>query len=398
MGLPSAAMLRRAAIFSALVALSCAPLPGPSPLRHATVEPAPVVSAPPSPAVERTHADDAPETVAEVDHADHAHDPPTAEPAPAIDPQLALLGMEDDELADLCTSDLAALGSVSVGKANGGALLNGVRMPDDGNWEIIDPGRAYATQETIDYLVTAVEAVNEAFPEGTHPMYVGHLSRLGGGYLRPHRSHQSGRDVDLGYYYVPERAEWYRPATEHTLDRARTWTFVRALVTQTDVEYIFISTRVQKLLKEYALSIGEDPQWLDSIFEYRSRNPEPIIRHTWGHRTHMHVRFYNPKAQAVGIRAYDVLARLKLISPRVRLQPYLARPGDSYAGLAKLSGHSAAAIAQTNRGDEVEAGRIILVPIRGSVHRVGRLEVPPRRLPPGPATTDAYRIAAPNDG
>src|SRR5690606_27551437 len=240
--------------------------------------------------------------------------------------------------------------------------------------------------------------VNEQFPEGTHPMFIGHLSREGGGFLRPHRSHQSGRDVDLGYYYVPERAEWYRPATPQTLDRARTWAFVRALVTQTDVEYIFISTRVQMLLKEYALSIGEDAQWLDSIFEFRSRNPEPIIRHTWGHRTHMHVRFYNPKAQAVGIRAYDALARQRLISPRVRLQPYLARPGDSYASLSPVAGHSAQVIERTNLGKAVQPGQILLIPIRGGVHRVGVLEVPPRRLPPRPATSDARVIAAPAGG
>lgn len=277
-------------------------------------------------------------------------------------------------------------------------MLNGVRMPDAGNWEIVDPGRAYGTRETIDYLVTAIEAVNDQFPDGTHPMFVGHISRPGGGFLRPHRSHQSGRDVDLGYYYVPERAEWYRPANEHTLDRPRSWAFIKALVTQTDVEYIFISTRVQKLLKDYALSIGEDPQWLDSLFQYRSRNPEPLIRHTWGHRTHMHVRFYNPKAQAVGIRSYDVLAKKRLISPRVRLQPYLARPGDSYALLAKLSGHSAATVSRTNLGSEVEPGRVMLVPIRGSVHKVSLLEVPPRRLPPQPATSDGRMIAAPAGG
>jgi murein endopeptidase len=372
-------MLRRLLMVAALAAASCAPnatpvSPSSSPastsLVTATGEPVLEPSSPDEPS------------------------PPLPTPPP-IDPQLALLGLDDEALDQLAREELGGFGSVSVGRANGGALLNGVRMPDGGNWEIIDPSRAYATQETIDFLRTAIEAVNAQFPEGTHPLYIGHLSRAGGGFLRPHRSHQSGRDADLSYYYVPERAEWYRPATPQTLDAARTWAFVRALVTQTDVEYIFISTRVQLLLKEYALSIGEDPDWLDTVFQYRSRNPEPIIRHTWGHGTHMHVRFYNPKAQALGIRAYDVFARQRIISPRVRLQPYLARPGDSYAGLAKLSGHSARVVERTNQGHEVTPGRVLLIPMRGSVHRVSRLEVPPRRLPPGPATTDAKVIAAP---
>jgi murein endopeptidase len=383
-------MVRRVAMLAALAALSCA----------AATEREPRVPAAPTPASAPSSATEEAPAAAElaVLPLRGQANPSTPEWLPPVDPQLALLGLDDQALSELIGHDLPALGSVSVGKANGGALLNGVRMPREGNWEIIDPARSFATQETVDYLVGAIEAVNAQFPAGTHPMYIGHMSREGGGFLRPHRSHQSGRDVDLGYYYVPERAEWYRPATLQTLDRARTWAFVRALVTQTDVEYIFISTRVQMLLKEYALSIGEDAQWLDSIFEFRSRNPEPIIRHTWGHGTHMHVRFFNPKAQAVGIRAYDALARQRVISPRVRLQPYLARPGDSYASLAQVAGHSARTIERTNRGQAVQPGQVLLVPIRGSVHRVAMLEVPPRRLPPTPATSDARVIAGPAGG
>ncbi|MEM9695090.1 MAG: penicillin-insensitive murein endopeptidase, partial [Myxococcota bacterium] len=198
-----------------------------------------------------------------------------------VDPQVALLGFKDAQLAKIIGRDGSALGSVSLGKPNGGALLNGVSMPESSRWQIVDPVRAFGTVETVAFLQTAINAVHEQFPKGTHPMFIGHLSRQKGGRLWPHRSHQSGRDVDLGYYYKPEYAEWYRPATALTIDRARSWAFVKALITRTDVEYIFISTRVQKILKDYAISVGEDRQWLDSIFEFRSRNPEPIIRHTY---------------------------------------------------------------------------------------------------------------------
>ncbi|MEM6789344.1 MAG: penicillin-insensitive murein endopeptidase [Myxococcota bacterium] len=313
----------------------------------------------------------------------------------SIDELVERLSLAEAELATRVAEDLGSLGSMSVGKPNGGALINGVRMPEHEGWELIIPQLAWGTEETVGYLRTAVEAVRAAFPEGTHPMFIGHLSRREGGPLRPHRSHQSGRDVDLGYYYIPERAEWYRPANALTLDRARSWAFVRALVTRTDVEYIFISIRVQKLLKEYALSVGEDADWLDTLFEYRSRHPEPLIRHTWGHQTHMHVRFYNPKAQAMGIRAYDALARHRVISPRVRFQPYLAKPGDSYTALARLAGVQARTVERTNGGRPLLAGRIITVPVRGDVVRVDGLVVPSRRLPPGPSTTQATVLAAP---
>lgn len=326
--------------------------------------------------------------------------PETAEEAgpfvEGVDEFVERLSLDEKELAVRVAQDLGSLGSMSVGKPNGGALINGVHMPESEHWQLIIPQLAWGTEETVHYLTTAIEAVVEQYPD-SHPMFVGHLSRQEGGPLRPHRSHQSGRDVDLGYYYVPERAEWYRPATKHTLDRARTWAFVKALITLTDVEYIFMSTRVQMLVKEYALSIGEDADWLNSIFEFRSRNPEPIIRHTWGHRTHMHVRFYNPKAQAMGIRSYDALARQRVISPQVRFQPYLAKPGDSYAALAQLAGVQAKTVEDTNAGRPLLAGRVVVVPVRGDVVRVDRLDVPARRLPPGPSTTHASVVASPLD-
>jgi len=313
-----------------------------------------------------------------------------------VDEFVERLTIDEDELSVRVANDLGSLGSMSVGKPNGGALINGVHMPESEHWELIIPQLAWGTEETVHYLTTAIGAVVEQFPD-SHPMYIGHLSRQEGGPLRPHRSHQSGRDVDLSYYYVPERAEWYRPATKHTLDRARTWAFVKALVTRTDVEYIFMSTRVQVLLKDYALSIGEDKDWLDTLFEFRSRNPEPIIRHTYGHRTHMHVRFFNPKAQAMGIRSYDALARHRVISPQVRFQPYLAKPGDSYAALARIAGVRTKTVETTNAGRPLLAGRVVVVPVRGDVVRVDGLQVPPRRLPPGPSTTHATVVASPLD-
>src|SRR5437764_593142 len=85
---------------------------------------------------------------------------------------------------------------------------------------------------------------------------------------RCHASHQSGRDADLGYYYKPGYQAWYQPASVYTMDRARSWAFVRALVTETDVEAIFIDMRVQRLLYEYALSAGEDRAWLDGLFGF----------------------------------------------------------------------------------------------------------------------------------
>jgi penicillin-insensitive murein endopeptidase len=300
--------------------------------------------------------------------------------------------LTDEQIAEAVAHDLPSLGSMSLGKPNGGALVNGVMFPEGERWEIIVPQRAYGTSESIAYLITAVDKVHAAFPE-THKLSIGHLSKERGGPIYPHRSHQSGRDIDIGYYYLPEYAEWYRPATAHTLDRERSWALVRAFLVETDVEMIFIDTRVQRLLLEYALSIGEDPDWLADVFQARlpgnkkararrAGAPDPIIRHTWGHATHMHVRFYNPRAQSLGIRAFDELVAHKIIKPRSYLVPYTAGAGDTLAGLAKKAGTSEAAIQQVNGIGSIETGTLIYVPMRGQVAEVAAFDVPPRRLPP----------------
>jgi hypothetical protein len=159
---------------------------------------------------------------------------------------------------------------------------------------------------------------------------------------------------------------------------------VRALVTESDVEVLFMDLGVQKLLKEHALVVGEDPRWLDSLFRYQSKHPSPLIRQAWGHASHMHVRFYNPRAQALGIRCYAKLAELGLISPRLRVVRYQAKAGDSIDALAARVGTKAATIRQFNRLDdrELRSGQLYLVPVRGQVAEVRELAVEPRRLPP----------------
>src|SRR5690606_4123412 len=132
-----------------------------------------------------------------------------------------------------------------------------------------------------------------SFP-GSPRLWVGDISRKQGGHLSPHRSHQSGRDVDISYFYK-EPARWYRRATPTNLDLPRTWAFVRALVTETDVEMIFIDRTLSSAIRRFAEDLGEDREWLRRVFGTVS-GEQPLVRHARGHATHMHVRFRNPRA------------------------------------------------------------------------------------------------------
>jgi penicillin-insensitive murein endopeptidase len=220
-----------------------------------------------------------------------------------------LAALDDQELEQMVLHDPGALGSMSVGAPNAGVLFNGVLMPDSVFWKLADPAHAFGTRETIDFVSHAITRVNEYFPDSPL-LYVGDFSARSGGKLRPHKSHQSGRDVDIGYYYSTGVA-WYKRATARNLDRTRTWALLETLLTETRVEYVFMDRSVQALLKDYALAQGEDPEWLSRVFE-GAGNRDPIVRHRLGHASHLHVRFENPTAELTARRSYPLLQKAGL--------------------------------------------------------------------------------------
>ena len=202
------------------------------------------------------------------------------------------------------------LGTASVGKANRGRLLNGVHLPQSDRWTLQSEEHAWGTPALVNCLERAVEAVHARFPN-TPPLDIGDLSREEGGYLRGHRSHQSGLDADIGFYYLNDEP-WYTKANRRNLDVERTWVLVRTLATDCDAEYLFVDLRIQALLREHAEKIGEAPEWLDELFS-KGRNKPGIIRHTWGHQTHIHYRVFDDRAQLVGERVLqaELWARMR---------------------------------------------------------------------------------------
>jgi len=299
-----------------------------------------------------------------------------------------LKGKGKEEIERLVKTDLASLGSMTFGSATRGGLINGVRLPEDDRWKMVDPVNIWGTAETINYLVTAIDAVHEQFPD-SHPLFIGDISAPRGGYLKPHISHQSGRDVDISYFYTSEPS-WYERATPATLDRPRTWALVRALIARTDVHYIFIDRRVQALLRQYAESIGEDEDWLENIF-HGSNNEPPIILHEPGHATHLHVRFYNPIAEETARRCYPALLAQHKLLPSKYSVPYKAKAGDTLIGLAKRNGITVTALMQANglKKKTLRADKTYLIPHEGPAGPAEPTALPPRRIPPARPPTGA---------
>jgi penicillin-insensitive murein endopeptidase len=246
--------------------------------------------------------------------------PPIVPPAasslvPARPPALT---MDDAAFARTLKEDAASLGSMSIGRPNAGLLVNGVRMPEGRGWNAVDPDRTWGTRESVEALVRAIDRVEQRFPD-TPPLSIGHISARRGGPLSPHKSHQAGRDADIGYYYSV-KAPWFARATAQNLDRPRTWELVKAF--DGDAEMILMDSSVQLLLRDWALAHGEDPALVDRLLQVGSHSPRPLVRHVHGHATHIHVRFTSPDARAVGARAEPFYrAELERIAARSAAPP-----------------------------------------------------------------------------
>jgi LysM repeat protein len=287
--------------------------------------------------------------------------------------------LSDAELQRLWRDDLEALGSMSVGFPNAGRIINGVQFPSKGgNWKVIDPTETWGTQETVDALIDAIVAANARLPD-MPPLRINDISKKDGGWHKPHRSHQSGRDVDIGFYYPGDGAPIILKKRERCIDVARNWALVRALVTGGLTQIILVDKRVAAVLHGHARSIGEDEAWLEDIF----RGPTPLIKHAPGHRDHFHVRFYNPRAQELGRRVQPLLAQ----RPEHNIFAYTIRRGDTLSAIARRHGSTVALIQKLNRVSprSMQVGRILSVPLLGPCNHCPLpppMLVPPPRLPP----------------
>lgn len=301
----------------------------------------------------------------------------------AAESPAALLDLSDADLRERIEADRSAIGSLSIGGPGSAVLFNAVPLPADPRWTSFAGAQLWATTETIQSIDAAVATVHDLFPE-TPPIVIGDISDEDGGRLKRHESHQGGRDVDFGFYRKGGPVPSFFTGTAANLDLPRNWAFVRALVTRTDVEKIFLDTRIQRLLYRYALDLGEDKAWLDRVFMFSRGYRDAIIQHVPRHRNHYHVRFYSPVAQEMGRRAHPMLVEMGLMEPPVYTVKHVVRSGQTLGLLAKRYGTSVRAIMQENglRTTSIRAGRAYRIPLRTPAPPPDPLVLPPRVLPP----------------
>jgi penicillin-insensitive murein endopeptidase len=305
-------------------------------------------------------------------------------------------GWSNAQLAAAIEQDLPSLGSMSLGSTNAGALINGVQAEATPLYEPVSPGSAWATRETLAFLGIALSKVHEQFPE-TRALALGDISGQNGGPARPHISHQSGRDVDIAYFYS-DSARWYARGTVKNLDLPRNWAFVRALIADTDVDLILIDRSIQVLLEKYALEQGEDSAWLSSVFRGTPGRLRPIIRHAPGHATHIHIRFFNPIAQETARRCHALLLQAKLTSAPQSYISHRVKKNETLGMISRKYKVSIPTLRASNglKSSLIREKSVLRVPVasKGPARPTERVSIPARRTPPPRAVAPARDAAA----
>lgn len=219
-----------------------------------------------------------------------------------------LLGTVATLCACLTWPSLAHALTLSIGEPYKGRLVNGIPIPTHmGGYTVRNPELAYATPELIGSVLEAIEAVREKYPD-TVDLFIGDFSGPFGGRLKGHKSHQNGRDVDLGMYAIGNQPlDRFIPMNARNLDVPKTWTFIEALIRTGRVQYLFVDRKIQEMLFEYALSRGFDEALLNRLFnDVGTKAAEAAIRHEPRHNDHIHVRFDAPwSTLAAQIDPYD---------------------------------------------------------------------------------------------
>jgi penicillin-insensitive murein endopeptidase len=207
--------------------------------------------------------------------------------------------------------DWEAFDSTSLRNPNDGSLEGGVPLPLSAPGLRFNPSRdpqaRFGTLEVVRALVQAAQRVDREL--GGLPVTVNDLSLERGGPIPHHRSHQSGRDVDVLFYQLDENGEPiesvgaffdragkavdFRDLADPSddvplrLDLPRTWLFLQALIEDgaAQLQNIYVAEHIRTLLLSYARKSGSPPEVVER-FEALTCQPR------YPHDDHFHFRFF----------------------------------------------------------------------------------------------------------
>ena len=238
---------------------------------------------------------------------------PAASAAPAATPRNVSVPPTPEEDCQCSAASRTPPRTRSVGWPWHGRLRNGVRLrPSDTlRFMHVDRprGNFYGTPALVGLLQRVAQRVDVLMPGAR--LNVGELSKRGGGNIVGHRSHENGRDVDLGFYVkdqtgmpVETRAfvnmdrrgigrlgadEDSEESGEIFFDDVRNWLMMETLATDPEVvvQFAFVHRDIRHRLLETGRRLGASNELLAKVERVVI---SPGVRHP--HRNHFHVRIY----------------------------------------------------------------------------------------------------------
>lgn len=214
-------------------------------------------------------------------------------------PGLGLDVWRDPMLADVVAADAPppgpaagiCPGGFSVGRPSDGRLVNGVQIPESADYDRLYPGSAWGTSFAVRHLVDTLHRWREQSGYGGL-LRLGAMSRQRGRRIAGHRSHQSGRDLDIRLPLREGLADEMTP-TPRRADWVVVYALVRAFAASGAVTRIFLDYRLQARLYKVAREAGADRRTLRRLIQFPrgSGASRGLVRHSPGHDIHLHVRF-----------------------------------------------------------------------------------------------------------
>jgi LysM repeat protein len=186
----------------------------------------------------------------------------------------------------------------SFGAPWDGGLLRGEQLAESDGYRVRRPELAYGVPYVVHHLRHAIAEVRALYPD-VHTLAIGDLSAEHGGKLAAHKSHQSGLDVDIGFYFkqLPDGYPDHFAAADDTVDLIATWALLTAFARTTDLDdgvaMMFLDYALQRRLYLWAQKRGTPEADLEHLFQYpHGKDAQSgLIRHWPNHADHVHVRF-----------------------------------------------------------------------------------------------------------
>ncbi len=200
---------------------------------------------------------------------------------------------KEEPVVELKVDDLCVpvpRGGESFGHPNAGRLLNGVMIPENrALYWVRNLGHSWGSTHAIEMLQRGLAAFKlRTGYKGE--VLIWDMSTKRGGRFGPHRSHRTGRDVDIAIP-IKEGLPVDAPRSNENIDWPMTWQLVRAFIETGEVKYVFLSRGRQAELYKAAKADGATPEQLELVMQFPRRTKHGIVRHSPGHQIHMHVRF-----------------------------------------------------------------------------------------------------------